>query len=211
MLLNIKGKGYKTRLLNPIDELYDRLLHVKTFGLAQYNSNVDHPHWTCDYVPTPYRHLFLLLRLANIDHNTVLIDFGCGLGRALFAAHHLGAKQCIGVEFDSELCKAAENNILRSRTPSKIEVHCLDAAQFMIPKEANLLFFFNPFGIGTMRSVVSNIITSLNRNPRSIQIIYLNPIKREAFSESPFFKLETTLPEVPGKRYAADFWTASKD
>lgn len=204
-----KNKGYKTRLLNPVDEFYDRVLRVKTFGFKSFGESDDQPDWHCHYVPAKYQHIFAMLKHAHVGQNTVFMDFGCGMGRALFAAAHSGAKKSIGVEYDSELYQVACDNIARSGMGARVEVLCADAAQVVISDDVNLVLFFNPFGVGTLRSVLGHIEESLRRRPRELLAIYFNPIKHEAFEECASFKLLERWPEIPHQRYAIEFWLAN--
>ena len=115
ILNSLKGKQLKTRLLNPRDQFFDLLLGVNTFGYKHYSDNRKDPVWKGDYEPCRYKDLFKLLRHADVGPETVFVDFGCGLGRAVFGANHLKASKSIGVEFDKDLYQGAETNRLKSK------------------------------------------------------------------------------------------------
>ena len=57
-LTSLRGKGLKTRLLNPIDAFYDRLLGVNTFATKKYSGDLEDSTWKSDYVPTSYKDIF---------------------------------------------------------------------------------------------------------------------------------------------------------
>ncbi len=205
-LKKLRGKGLKTRLLNPIDAFYDRILGVNTFAIKKYSGGMEESTWKSDYVPTSYKDIFTLLKHAKLDKNSMLIDFGCGSGRVVFAAAHLNARHSIGVEFDQGLFLAAESNKANAKLKNKVEFFNQDAATFSIPDEANIFFFFNPFGFGTMSEVIKNIEQSIQDSPRKIAIIYLNPLFQDAFKISTVLKLTHEWPT--GKtQYPAQFWT----
>jgi precorrin-6B methylase 2 len=205
-LRNLRGKGLKTRLLNPIDAFYDYIFGVNTFATKKYSGDLRDSTWQSDYVPTSYKDIFILLKQAGLDKNSVIIDFGCGLGRVSFAAAYLNAKQSIGVEFDEGLFLAAESNKAKSKFKNKtIFVH-QDASFFSIPNEANIFFFFNPFGFGTMEEVIKRIEQSIQTSPRRIVIIYSNPLFQNALKASSTLKLTNEWPA--GKtQYPAQIWT----
>ena len=110
---NLRGKGLKAKLLNPVDTFYDWVLGVNTLAIKKYSGELKDSTWKSDYVPTSYKDIFTLLKQAKLDKNSMLIDFGCGLGRVLFAASYLNARHCIGVEFDKDLFLTAESCTLR--------------------------------------------------------------------------------------------------
>ena len=57
----------------------------------------------------------------------------------------------------------------------------MDAAEFEIPDEMCVLYFFNPFGKYTLQLIADNLAHSLERQPRKVYIIYGNPIHAEVF------------------------------
>lgn len=202
---SLRGTGLKTRLLNPKDEFFDRLHGVKTFAYKKYSDNLDDPLWKGDYMPSSYKDVFSLLRGAKVGAESVVVDFGCGLGRVVFAAAYLGAKRSIGVEFDEDLFRTAESNRIMSRFLDKVSFVHQDASGFTIPDDANVFFFFNPFGSATMSDVIERIEGSLETAPRKICVIYFNPRFPDALQSSSKLKLREEWPAVR-KRYAAQFW-----
>jgi cyclopropane fatty-acyl-phospholipid synthase-like methyltransferase len=202
---SFRGKGYKDRLLHPKDEFFDGLFGVKTFAYKKYSDDMSDPVWKGDYMPTSYQNTLALLKAAGISKDSVVIDFGCGLGRVVFAAAHLGAKKSIGVEFDEDLFRAAESNRISSKFKDKVSFSHTDASQFNIPNDANIFFFFNPFGAGTMADVVAKIEESIKTTPRKTMIVYYNPQFQTKLLASDQFKLKQEWPA--GKvKYTTQFW-----
>lgn len=201
----LRGKGYKDRILHPGDELFDRLLGVKTFAYKKYSDDRSDPVWKGDYMPTSYQNSLSLLKAAGIGKNSVIIDFGCGLGRVVFSAAYLGAKHSIGVEFDDDLYRAAESNRISSRFQDRVTFVHQDASEFNIPNDANVFFFFNPFGSATMADVIERIEGSIKTSPRKICIIYFNPIFLDALQSSSKLKLREEWP-ASRVQYVAQFW-----
>jgi SAM-dependent methyltransferase len=110
------------------------------------------------------------------------VDFGCGKGRILLLASNYPFKEITGVEFSPELAGVAERNVSIYRSA---EQHCQairvvtgDAAEFAIPEGPLVCYFYNPFGENVMRKVVANLMESMQRDPRDMLLIYLNPRHR---------------------------------
>lgn len=205
LIKSLRGKGYKDRLFHPKDEFFDRLFGVKTFAYKKYSDDRSDPLWKGDYMPTSYQNTFTLLKAVGLSQDSVIIDFGCGLGRVVFAAAHLGAKRSIGIEFDGELFGAAESNRMSSKFKNIVSFSHIDAAEFDIPKDANIFFFFNPFGAATMADVIAKIEESIKTIPRKITIVYYYPQFPAALQASNKLNLKEEWPA--GKvHYVTQFW-----
>src|SRR5262249_23036375 len=128
MLNHLRGRGYKDRLLNPHDELWDRRLGVRTFGFHPASGRPE-GDWRLHYTPVPYRDMFRFLRIIELSSDDVFTDLGSGLGRAVFAASWTGARRAIGVEIVEHLCEKAEENRRQSRLANRdIKFICTHAA-----------------------------------------------------------------------------------
>ncbi len=139
------------------------------------------------YMPASYDLLETLFDKVNWEGVTHFVDIGCGKGRALCVAAHRGAKKLTGVDFSREFCeKARENLAITSRQVDGISHRVLhnDAFYFDIPDDCNCIFFFNPFDDVIMSGVVENIEISLERKPRAMQVLYINPLQKHLFLEA---------------------------
>lgn len=131
------------------------------------------------YQPIDYETFVAALR--PIDEQCrggVFVDFGCGKGRALLLASFRSFRRVIGVEQSAILCDIARTNLERSaawRRAAYVHVVQQDAAQFTVPDDANLLFFYNPFQGAVLNRVVEQIRQSYLRSPRPLNIIYALP------------------------------------
>lgn len=122
----------------------------------------------------------------------VFVDFGSGKGRALLMAAEYGFKRVIGIELSPLLHQVAAANAARvkGRTElSPIELHCGDAAQYDVPEEDVVCFFYNPFGRVVMRKVVANLEASYLRRPRRLLVAYRNPVCADLFDSSRVLRL----------------------
>jgi hypothetical protein len=135
-----------------------------------------------DYFPSSY----LILREAFVGGTidctgSVLIDYGCGLGRTLLFASTLPLDEMIGIELSPSLSRKASANLTRLYARSKKQrpkwqVINADARRFDIPSRANIFYFFNPFDAVVLADVIDRIAASLAESPRSCTIVYANPI-----------------------------------
>jgi SAM-dependent methyltransferase len=128
----------------------------------------------------------------NFSHFT-FIDIGAGKGRALLLASEIGFKRIVGVELLPELVDVAHENIRqfeRRGAGSTIELICGDATKFSFPAEPAVVFLFNPLPKAALRKVVGNLELSLNRAPRPVYVVYVNPMFEPAIAD---FKSLTKL------------------
>jgi SAM-dependent methyltransferase len=142
------------------------------------------------YEASPVFSFRRLLRRLDVDFaDYAFVDFGSGKGRALLLAGELPFQQVIGVEFSAELNELATQNIslYRGRKAQRIvSLHC-DAAEYELPPENLVLYFFNPFQADVLDKVLANILASLAHRPRKAVIIYLTLRNPELLDKLPGF------------------------
>lgn len=129
----------------------------------------------------------LLRSLPAIDPaEFTFIDLGCGKGRTLAVAAHQGFRRVVGVELDSELAAVARANarVLQERTSRPVQVIERDASAYRLPLESSVIYLFNPFGLQTMRSIATEVVTSLVEHPRPLFVVYLNPLHLSVWDET---------------------------
>ncbi|MEP7250792.1 MAG: class I SAM-dependent methyltransferase [Ginsengibacter sp.] len=127
--------------------------------------------------------------LKSINANGHFVDFGCGKGRVLIVAAHYGFTKLTGIDFAAALCESAKKNIQsgQSRFPlAQFGIICDDAANYKVQDDDIVFFFFNPFDESVMLQVAKNILKSLKEKPRTIFIVYLNPVHKEIFLSAGF-------------------------
>jgi hypothetical protein len=212
MLDRFRGRGVKARLLNPVDELWDRRLGVRTFGYHPSTGQQGDSEWRLHYTPAPYGDIFRLLEMVGLREDDVFVDLGSGLGRAVFAASWMGARRSIGVEIVEQLCEKAEENRRGSRLAGQnIQFICTHAANYRFG-DATVLFIFHSFGEPTLRQVLSNIEADRAQGPRgSLRIIYLNPVFDGVLQETGWLRPIGRAPAATkwfstANRYQATLW-----
>jgi predicted RNA methylase len=119
------------------------------------------------------------------------VDFGCGRGRAVIMAARLGFSKVIGVEFSQSLCEEASRNVAKAAPRHDIVVLHQDACDYVITREDNVFFLFNPFTSGPLKRVAANIRCSWETSPRPLWVVYANPVWGDEFSRQDFAELRT--------------------
>jgi len=183
---------------------YEKLLGIKTHSivnLEQLTLAGDNTSENHHYQGASYFILFSIFeKLPDEMKSKTLIDFGCGKGRALFVAEYCGFTKLIGVDIAWELIDFANENkrvYQKKNQESSIEFVFNDATKYLIPNDATIFYFFNPFGESIMQQVISNIKESVKNNPREIMCIYLNPKFKAVFEKNGF----KTVQEIKSWRY----------
>src|ERR1700721_1128519 len=144
---------------NPDRNDFDQKHGVDTGGAFDgwvYLSDLDipSPNWIDgnDYLGIdPERFEVVLSSLGIALDDFTFIDFGSGKGRALMLASEHPFKRIIGLEFSPELHRIAEENIPRYISPTQkcrdVRSLNVDFADYVLPSDALVLFFFRPCGV----------------------------------------------------------------
>jgi len=134
------------------------------------------------YAPTRGRAFKKLLEKFTVPRDSTFVDLGSGKGKVLMLAAQLGFRRIVGVDFSPELCRIAEQNVLKygRRAPlrSEIKVVLSDVAEYAIQDDECVFFLANPFGPSVIQQLAKNMRASLDRVPRRIWIIYRHPLHR---------------------------------
>jgi SAM-dependent methyltransferase len=181
---------------------FDREYGVDTDGRFDgwtYLSDLDIPssNWIDgnDYLPIGHERFKQVL--ANFDiafEDFTFIDFGSGKGRALLLASEYPFQRIVGLEFSPELHRIARENIGRysSATQKCREIQSLnvDFAEYVLPPEASVLFFFHPCRIRVLSAVVAGIGQSLLSHPRPLYVAYVAPTleQQQLFASAGFLE-----------------------
>ena len=132
------------------------------------------------YVAAPYACLDTAFAATGVEAGKdVFLDYGCGRGRVVAVAATLPFARVIGIELRPELVAAARENLLRvrGRRCGSAEVVEGDAAAYAVPDDVTVIFLFNPFTGGILRSAFDRIRESIDRRPRPVRVVYMNPLE----------------------------------
>lgn len=122
----------------------------------------------------------------------LFVDFGSGKGRAVLLASALPFKKIIGIEFSDALTATAKKNLFRYPNELKkckdIEFVVVDAAEYDLPYEPLVLYFFNPFKRPVMKQVVNNVTRTFEAYPRRIVVVYFSPYQSDLWDKIGFLE-----------------------
>jgi len=130
------------------------------------------------YLPTPWHVLPRALHALRASQEDVLVDFGCGKGRIVHQAAKRPLRRVIGVEISPTLAGFAQSLVTAHRHEYRcrdVQITVGDAAQFAVPDDLTITFMFDPFRGRTMDAVLRSLIESIDRQPRRLSLIYVNP------------------------------------
>jgi protein-L-isoaspartate O-methyltransferase len=120
------------------------------------------------------------------------IDIGSGKGRAVLLASEYPFQRILGIELLPELHLIAQRNLhtissATSRRPL-IRTICGDATEFVFPEEPVVIFLNNSLPEAALRRLIDNLENSLREKPRSIVVLYANPILEPVINDSRLFQ-----------------------
>lgn len=204
------------------DREYDRRLGIRTIGEREWEG---HRHYH-GYEPTPYRALERLFEAYPFRPGDRVVDFGCGRGRVAFAIHDRFRVAVVGIEAHATTYGEALNNKrayrrkVRGISPPIQFRHGL-AEHYEIEPADNRFYFFNPFSHLVFQKVVGNIVNSVAKAPRTVDVILFYPVPEYGTVLRDFsFQLieEIRVPYAPDERekfhiyrYPAALRTANAD
>lgn len=168
------------------------------------------------YEATPFLLLQDILSHLDLGPDDVFVDLGCGKGRATCMAARSEAGRVVGVEQDEGFLRVAHANLAAmSDVRAEVKFHHGLAQDFSFDR-ATVVFLFNPFGARTLEEVMKLLQQSLQRNPRRLRLIYVNPVHEQVLHDSAWLKNVHTWPssayvefviEPPNQRLVS-FWEA---
>ena len=148
---------------------WDRKLNIQTTGRDDSAADAYHH----PYEPTPYSVLERLAESGYIECDNVVVDYGCGKGRVGFFLHHALGCKTIGLEYDERIFQQAVQNST-SYADSQVTFLCQNAAEYE-PAGADCFYFFNPFPVEILRSVLAKILESYYEDPRTMRLFFYYP------------------------------------
>jgi SAM-dependent methyltransferase len=141
----------------------------------------------------------------KIDYPKYLfVDIGSGKGRAVFLASRFSFHKLIGVEFAKELHEQALKNsrLWSVDDPQRINFVWQDILEFEFPLRPSVVFLYHPFGPDVMRALLDRLRSSIEKCPREVIMIYVNP-ENESVISSCFPAAEVMSSFVSKHRYVA--------
>ena len=151
------------------EEQWERKLNIRTGGGSNHAADGEN----YPYEPTPYSVLVRLAESGYLTKDNILVDYGCGKGRvSIFLADRIRCR-VIGIDYNEDLIRTAEENLIRSRAKGIAFLHA--AAEHYEVEDADSFFFFNPFSEVILKRVIDQIIWSWYENPRKMHLFFYYP------------------------------------
>jgi SAM-dependent methyltransferase len=158
---------------------------LESFGLA-------HPD-RVGYTASPWWVLRWLLPQSDIRPSDVFVEFGCGKGRVVLdAARRYPFSRVVGVELAPDLSDVARRLVARERRRlrcANVTIETADATAYTVPDDMTYAYLYNPFNGATFERAFGNIVASLDRAPRPLRVIYVNPAEHETIAATGRFRL----------------------
>jgi cyclopropane fatty-acyl-phospholipid synthase-like methyltransferase len=131
------------------------------------------------YNPTNMEAIEIALRLLQIVSHDVIYDLGCGDARFLiYACQHailrcLKHVQCIGVEYDSDLCGRAQNSVAEANLQDHIQILHENVIDVNFQDIATVLFvYLVPAGMQLLKERLLRVIA---RGGRIVTYVFSIP------------------------------------
>lgn len=156
----------------------DKSLYIRTTGFREWK-DPNSPYNRCE--STPYTALDKLFESYKIKRTDKVVDFGAGRGRVAFYIHNRFQVPVKGIEVNDITYEEAITNKKRYRQKMKhinapIKFKYGLAEDYDIKEWDNKFYFFNPFSIEIFKKVVNNILESIKKNDRVVDIILYYPL-----------------------------------
>ena len=150
---------------------WDKMLKIRTSGRDDSRSD----QYRYPYEPTPYSVLERLASSGYITKKNTLLDYGCGKGRASFFLSWQTRCRSIGIEYDERIFQTLSENKESAVSGNRVEIIHEKAETYDVPPEADRFYFFNPFSVEILRSVLGRIRSSWYETPREILLFFYYP------------------------------------
>lgn len=166
----------KQRYVSRGDLAVDRQLGIETCGIEEWEGDDELYH---RFESTSYRALDSLWAEYMPLEDACLLDYGCGLGRVNFYAHHQLGLGGYGLEVHADRVRRAKENlrgyVRHQGVQADIRFIETMAEKHIPAPETSLFYFFNPFDVTVFEIVLKNILDSLVHRPRIADLVLYYP------------------------------------
>jgi SAM-dependent methyltransferase len=166
--------------------LFERALGIDTTGIVELHELQIEDFEREGYEGSGWLDLRRMLRPGEVKPSDVFLDLGSGKGRVLMLAARYPFARVIGVEVSEHLNAAARRNLDRH---GQVELVTADVLDYEIPDDVTVVYMYNPFRGSTFSAVIAELIASVDRRPRTVRLIYLNPREHGRLMATGRFKL----------------------
>jgi SAM-dependent methyltransferase len=167
--------------------LKDKISGIDTWGSISAEDLNLSPDLASEYAPSSNKCLQQVLDSLNITERDSIIDLGSGKGSAIIFFAKYPFQKVAGVELSDRIYRISLANLKKLKL-DRISLFHLDAEQFKDFDTYNYVYLYNPFPEAIMKKVLNNICLSLQNNPRSLAIIYKNPVAHQTIVNTGIFQ-----------------------
>ncbi len=157
--------------MNQKEFQWDKLLRIKTTG--RDDSNSDEHHYP--YEPTPYCVLERLADSGYFGKKNIVLDYGTGKGRVCFYLSYQTRCRSVGIEYDGRVYSSAVGNQETAVSGQRTDFVPIGAEQYLVPEDVDRCYFFNPFSVEILKTVLARIMDSYCRKPRELFLFFYYP------------------------------------
>jgi SAM-dependent methyltransferase len=170
----------------------ERALGIDTTGIIEEEDIYVREPEREGYQGSGWIDLRRMLRPGEVKPHDVFLDLGSGKGRVVMLAARYPFARVIGVEISEGLTEIARRNLharRRGRRCQDIELVTADVLDYEIPADATVVYLYNPFRGSLFEAVIAKLIDSVDRHPRTVRLIYLNPKEHDRLLATGRFRL----------------------
>jgi hypothetical protein len=128
-----------------------------------------------------------LLKQLNISERDAALDLGSGKGGAMATLARFPFREVHGVEISPEFVAAAHKNLANLKI-RRCRIYLADASTFTELDDYTHIFMYNPFPAVVLTQVLANLKASLRRKPRTVRLLYSNPVHEQVILATCTFK-----------------------
>jgi SAM-dependent methyltransferase len=176
-------------------ERFERALGIDTTGIIEEKEIYAAQPEREGYQGSGWIDLRRMLRPGEVKPHDVFLDLGSGKGKVVMLAARYPFARVIGVEISEELNDVARRNLAAARGRRRcgdVQLVTADVLEYEIPPDASVVYLYNPFRGSLFDAVIAKLIDSVERHPRPMRLIYLNPKEHDRLMATGRFKLERT-------------------
>lgn len=181
----------------------ERRARIRTTGIITPEELGFTSAYSVRYEASRWNTLKCILRRREVGPTDVFIDFGAGMGRVLYqAAMRYPFHRVEGVELSPELTAVARENLdrhLHRFRCGDVRVVTCDALDYEVPDDLTIAYFYNPFNGPVFASVIDRLVESVQRRPRRLRVVYLNPVEEQRLLDAGFREVRRLRGLRPGQ------------
>lgn len=116
-----------------------------------------------------------VLKKLSISEADSILDIGCGKGKAMYLMSRFPFHKIRGYDLSEELVHIANQNF-ELLGAGQCKACQADALEYVDYDDFNYFYMFNAFPQSVFEIMMKHLLESMERKPRRVRFIYLNPV-----------------------------------